>query len=1062
MGNPTLGEVKTMIIGVRNLSSNIKSGEVWVNELRMKEYNNTGGWAADANLNVQLSDLGNVNLQGRYVTQGFGGLEDGVSSRSDHDQSNVSLTTSLELGKFFPDKAKVTAPLYYSVTKEVSKPKYNPLDNDMELKDALKATVNKFERDSIENIAVTKVINTNFSLSNVRVGIQSKRHPMPYDPANFSFSYSHNHSHTQGETTVYENEDNWQGMLNYNWSPVYKPWEPFNRVKSKSKWLDIFRRFGLNWLPQSIGFNTEMTRSYYELQERDMEATLNTKLPLSFSQQFLWNREFQLRWDLTKNLHMNFNSATHAEIEEPYTPVNKDLYPDRYAAWKDSIWSSIKSWGRPLDYQQNFTLSYQLPINLLPVFDWVRADATYSATYNWVRGTSLENGMSLGNTIANNRQLTVNGDFDLVRLYNHIPFLKKANERFDRMQSQSLQQRKREQQQKKDEQQRQQREMQKVRAEAVKSGKDPEEAVVQWKKQQQEAEEKKKQLPRNKRAFEKEIVLRPDTTIDISHGRKSRRLEVMARTADGKVYKLKYKRLDDNRIRIRNKVDSATILKLSVVAKPTHDDQNWYKTAQSLSRFAMMVRSVSFTYRNNYSLALPGFMPTIGNAFGQTRGSHVLSPGLDFAFGLVEDGYIDRAQRHGWLLNNDSVATPATTQSTEDVQMRVMVEPVKNLKIDLNAARMQTRARSIQYMYVGNPTTQTGSLTMTTLSIGTSFESMGSASNGFQSKSFERFCASLAGFRQRVEDRYVGTVYPTGTTLAGGTFNAANGSVNPYSADVMVPAFLSTYTSMSKGLSIFPSLMKMLPNWTVRYSGLSRLPWFRDHFKSVNINHSYKSIYAVGAYQSYSTFVQLLNPDMGFISDATTGGPIPNSMYNVSMVSINESFSPLLGVDVTFLNDLTTRLEYRQTRSLALSMTSVQLNEALSRDWVLGMGYKLNNFNFFGLVGSRKVKTRSKAKAQPETITPTSRSTNHALNLRLDVSWRRQAAITRDIATVSSMATSGNSAFKFAFSAEYTLSRLLSMSFYLDRQTNTPLLSSSSYPTTTQDFGLSVKFSLTR
>lgn len=759
---------------------------------------------------------------------------------------------------------------------------------------------------------------------------------------------------------------------------------------------------------------------------------------------------------------MNFNSATHAEIEEPYTPVNKDLYPDRYAAWKDSIWSSIKSWGRPLDYQQNFTLSYQLPINLLPVFDWVRADATYSATYNWVRGTSLENGMSLGNTIANNRQLTVNGDFDLVRLYNHIPFLKKANERFDRMQSQSLQQRKREQQQKKDEQQRQQREMQKVRAEAVKSGKDPEEAVAQWKKQQQEAEEKKKQLPRNKRAFEKEIVLRPDTTIDISHGRKSRRLEVTAHTADGKVYKLKYKRLDDNRIRIRNKVDSATTLKLSVVARPTLDDQNWYKTAQTLSRFAMMVRSVSFTYRNNYSLALPGFMPTIGNAFGQTRGSHVLSPGLDFAFGLVEDGYIDRAQRHGWLLNNDSVATPATTQSTEDVQMRVMVEPVKNLKIDLNAARMQTRARSIQYMYVGNPTTQTGSLTMTTLSIGTSFESMGSATNGFQSKSFERFCASLAGFRQRVEDRYVGTVYPTGTTLAGGTFNAANGSVNPYSADVMVPAFLSTYTSMSKGLSIFPSLMKMLPNWTVRYSGLSRLPWFRDHFKSVNINHSYKSIYAVGAYQSYSTFVQLLNPDMGFISDATTGGPIPNSMYNVSMVSINESFSPLLGVDVTFLNDLTTRLEYRQTRSLALSMTSVQLNEALSRDWVLGMGYKLNNFNFFGLVGSRKVKTRSKAKAQPETITPTSRSTNHALNLRLDVSWRRQAAITRDIATVSSTATSGNSAFKFAFSAEYTLSRLLSMSFYLDRQTNTPLLSSSSYPTTTQDFGLSVKFSLTR
>ena len=235
MGNPTLGEVKTVIIGVRNLAADAKSGEVWVNELRLKEYNNSGGWAANGNLNVQMSDFGSMNVQGKYVTQGFGGLEEGVSSRSQDDQSNVAFTTSLELGKFFPDKAKVSAPLYYSVTKQVSRPKYNPLDTDMELSDALESSPTKAVRDSIENIAVTKVINTNFSLSNVRVGIQTKRHPMPYDPANFSFSYSHSHSHRQGETTVYENEDNWREGMNYNWTPVYKAWEPFKKLKSKSR-----------------------------------------------------------------------------------------------------------------------------------------------------------------------------------------------------------------------------------------------------------------------------------------------------------------------------------------------------------------------------------------------------------------------------------------------------------------------------------------------------------------------------------------------------------------------------------------------------------------------------------------------------------------------------------------------------------------------------------------------------------------------------------------------------------------------------------------------------------
>ena len=140
----------------------------------------------------------------------FGGLEQGVNARKKETNTDVTVTTSLELGKFFPDKAKVSAPLYYSVTKSESRPKYNPLDTDMLLDAALDGAANQHERDSIESIAVTKRTTTNFSLSNMRVGIQNKRHPMPYDPANFSFSYSHSHSHTTGETTVYENEDNWR------------------------------------------------------------------------------------------------------------------------------------------------------------------------------------------------------------------------------------------------------------------------------------------------------------------------------------------------------------------------------------------------------------------------------------------------------------------------------------------------------------------------------------------------------------------------------------------------------------------------------------------------------------------------------------------------------------------------------------------------------------------------------------------------------------------------------------------------------------------------------------
>ena len=1042
VGNPSLGEVKTMMLGVRNNSADIKSGEVWINELRLKEHNNSGGWAANANLNVQLSDLGSVTATGRYISEGFGGLEDGVASRTTDNYGTYSVTTSLEMGKFFPDKAKVSIPLYYSVTKEKTTPKYNPLDTDMELKDALDAAGSKHERDSIENIAATKITQTNFSISNARVGIATKRHPMPYDPANFSFTYSHQHQYTTGETTVYERKDNWRGALDYSWSPVYKAWEPFKGLKNKSKWLDILKRFGLNWLPQNIAFNTEMTRDYYELQERDMEtlmsgaAGVDSKLPLTFSEQFLWNREFSINWDLTKNLHMSFQSATHAQIEEPYTPVNKDLYADQYHAWKDSVWTSIRHWGAPLDYSQNFQASYKVPLNLLPVFDWVNSDASYNANYSWERGTEDEEGNSYGNTINTQRELTLNGNFNLVKLYNHVPFLKKVNDKFDRTQSRAQMQRKKQEKKKK-------------KQEAKEQAADP-----------------KKALPKNKRAFEREITLLPDTTFKIRHGKNTKRLIVNAKTEDGKVFPLKYKKVDNNQIRIISKVDTAMKVKLSVLAKEPLDDKKWYKGLQLASRLAMMVRNVSINYRSSYQLTLPGFLPSVGDAFGQKKVGQ-MAPGLDFAFGMVGDDYIEKARNNDWLLCNDSIATPATTSRTDNLTLRATLEPVKDFKIDLSATRTKTTQKSIQYMYEGTPTTQSGAFQMTTISLGSAFEGMGNANSGYRSKTFEKFVNSLAGFRNRVEAQYAGTVYPAGSALAGGKFDASRTPVNQYSSDVMIPAFLKAYTSMGgNSLSVFPALSRMLPNWTIRYSGLGRLPWFNEHFKSININHSYKSVFAVGSYNSYSTFQEYMN-GLGFVSDAATGNPSPSSMFNISQVSINESFSPLLGMDVTFNNNMTVKAEYRQTRVLNLSMTSVQLNEALSKDWVIGMGYRINNFDVFGW-GAKASRSKSKggnknaANKNASTTKTVQNGTNHDLNLRLDFSFRKQAAIVRDIASMVSSASSGNNALKLSFSADYTFSKLLTMSFYYDRQTNTPLLSSSSYPTTTQDFGLSIKFSLTR
>ena len=1054
MGNPTIGDVKVMMIGVRNISGEVKSGEVWVNELRLLETNNDGGWAASGSLQVQLSDFGYVNVTGRYVSDGFGGLEEGVMQRSTDTKKNYSVTTSLELGKFFPDKAKVSAPLYYSVSKDEVRPRYNPLDNDMRLDDAIEAVASQHERDSIESLAVTKTTNTNFALSNVRWGLKTKRHPMPYDPANFSFSYSHSHFDTSGETTVYERRDEWRGSLNYSYSPVYKTWQPFKRLKGKSKWLAFPKALGLNYLPQSIGFNTQISRDYYEMQERDLESLENQNLPLRFNEQFLWNRDFTLRWDFTPNLHFNFQSGTRAQIEEPYTPINKDLYPDQYTAWKDSVWQSIKNLGTPLDYQQQVTASYQLPLNKLPIFDWLNSDASYTARYSWVRGTEMEDGTSYGNTINSNRNLTINGSFNLETLYNHVPFLKAANERFKKSASADRNN-------KNSRNSRNNRKARNGQDRQSKDGKDGKDGKggkddKNTKGNNGDATKEEKTLQRNRNGYQREITLRIDTTTTVAHNKNSKRLIVTARTKEGKPYEVKYKVIDQNKILIKNR-DTVQLM-LSVVPKDPLENEWWYKPAQTAARLLMMVRSVNISFRNQYTMNLPGFVPNVGDMFGQRTGS-VLSPGLDFAFGLIDDSYINKAFDNGWLLTNDNVATTsATVNNNKDLQIRAVLEPVRDLKIDLNASRADNRARSIQFMYPGMPTTLSGSFNMTTISLRGSLAGMGDASNGYQSDVFDHFRELIPEFQQRVQAQYKD---------APGTF----GETNPYGADVLVPAFLSAYTmGAGNSLDIFPAITRMLPNWSFRYSGLSKLPWVRDHLKSLNINHAYKSVYNVGSYASYSSWQEYMN-GLGFITNMTTGALQPSSLYNVSTVSINESFSPLLGIDATFQNNLTAKVEYRTTRVLNLSMTSVQLNEALSRDWVVGLSYKIQDFNIFGSQANRKISKaqsgrRGRNNNQDQNAASqrqTSKSgVNHDLNLRLDISLRSQASITRDIASGISSASSGNSAFKLSFMADYTLSRLLTLTAYYDSQTNTPLLSSSSYPTTTHDFGLSIKFSLTR
>jgi cell surface protein SprA len=1007
IGNPSLAEIETIMVGVRNNASTPKSAEIWINELRLTEFNEQGGWAAQGNLNVQLSDLGSVNMTGHVETAGFGGLEQGVSERRMDDYYQYSITTNFELGRFFPTKAKVSAPLYFSYSKELTSPKYNPVDKDMLLDDALDAAANEHERDSIKNIAQEYTTYKNFSLSNVRVGIESKN-PMPYDPANFTFSYSYTQRYKQGNTTAWESDENWKANFSYKYAPMIDPWRPFKKIKRNKKWLRILRDFELNLVPQNISFNANVSRHYYELQLRDLNNPYgDSQLPLSFSQEFLFNRDFSLRWDLTKNLKLSFTSATKAEVEEPYGPVNKDLYPDEYEAWKDSVRTSLLHLGKPLDYKQTFSANYQVPIDKIPLFDWIKANTKYASSYSWTRGSTLSDGTSMGNTIANQRSFDVNSRFNLEKLYNKVPFLKATNKKFARSSRRSTARNSR-------------------------------------------TSKNKKKI---KRRYEKEIQLNPEKTTTVTHRLKTKRVIITAINNKGTRYPLEYKIKDQNRILVQNK-DTAKV-KIKIVAKPRLEDKLSYKIAQHIARFAMSVRSINVTYKNTRAMNLPGFLPNVGDVFGQQKNNGIFAPGLDFAFGTNGDEYLQKAAEQGWLLQNENFTSPATTNATENLQIRMKLEPLRHFKIDINASHTTNHSKSIQFMFDGMPTTRHGSMNMTVISLGSALENP-NANNRYASATFDKFVQNLDIIQKRVEAQYIGSTYPAGSQWAGQTFDPAKGTLSKYSPDVMIPAFFATYTGGNihqSSLGFFPKLLSLMPNWKITYSGLSKLSFFKKYFKSITLTHGYKSVYAIGSYNTFQTFQSYMG-DLGFIEDVQTSQPVPSSRYDISSVSINEQFSPLIGINVTTKNNLTAKFEIKRTRILNLSVPAVQIVETRSNDLSMTVGYKLKNLKLFGDGGSsrgRKGKGSKKRKA-----------VNNDLNLRANFTIKNQSALSRNIQQLVTQATSGNKAIKFSLSADYVFSRMLTMRFYFDKQKNTPLVSSSAYPVTTTDFGFTLKFSLNR
>ena len=428
-GNPNFGLVRTLMVGVKNsdLRNDIK-GEVWFNELRLADMDNQGGMAAVLNVDTNLADFATVSASGRKSTIGFGSLEQGPNERSREDTEQYTIVTNVNLGKLLPQKWGVNLPFNYAIGEETITPEYDPFNQDIKLKQLLDNTTDQNKKDNITSRAVdyTKRKSINF------IGVRKERQPEQkqhvYDPENFTFSQSFN----EVERHDFEIEDfvdqQANSSVDYAFTFQPKPVEPFKKAKflKKSNYWKLLSDFNFNYLPANISFNTNINRQYNRQQFRQVEVEGIGLDPL-YRRNFAFNYQYGFNYNLTKSLKLNY-TASSSNIVKNYLNENNEPI-DSFTIW-DSYWDI----GDPNQHMQQLVVNYDIPINKIPLFSFIKANYSYTGDYSWQRTSNALSQINidgadynLGNTIQNASSNNLNAAFNMDMLYKYLGLTKNTN-----------------------------------------------------------------------------------------------------------------------------------------------------------------------------------------------------------------------------------------------------------------------------------------------------------------------------------------------------------------------------------------------------------------------------------------------------------------------------------------------------------------------------------------------------------------------------------------------------------------------------------------------------------
>lgn len=430
-GSPNLQAIKTIMIGVRNpLQSDPNNNwpddgssqcvNVWVNELRLTDFVSDGGGAAVGQAQLQVADFATVSASGNYSGINWGSVESRVQDRQRNEKIGVDMNTTVQLGQFFGKQAKVSLPFFYGYSWNVINPEYDPFNPDIKLGDYDLAT-----RKERARLGQDFNERRSFNFTNVRKEAKAGAKPAFWRISNWSASYSYAENLKRDFNTNYDRTRNYTSALNYNYTFTGKAFEPFKKWKpvQKSKWLVLVRDFNVFLMPKNLTFTNDFLRMYNERQVRN-NLVPNYQFNPVFLKKFDWNRNYNVGYDLTKNIKASFAATNRAIFVEGNNRVDRKNDPLAYQEFKDSVRSQLATFGKTMEYSHNYSLSYAVPFDKFPLTDWLTANFKYNGTYNWQRAPLAQT--DFGNTIQNNRTVNLTSQANFVTLYNKVPLFKKV------------------------------------------------------------------------------------------------------------------------------------------------------------------------------------------------------------------------------------------------------------------------------------------------------------------------------------------------------------------------------------------------------------------------------------------------------------------------------------------------------------------------------------------------------------------------------------------------------------------------------------------------------------